>query len=179
MNVVSPGLRQDTVIREFINLNHHPSGLIISANYVFDAVQVYYQNILKVIFLLSYFKRWFMRLSLFSFFRLIISSFALLSLAGCTNHAMNYAIESWKNQPVSQVIAEWGTPSEELRVSGNHLFIWNSYDGVLASPLSPRRPDIPDSRYCMRLLEVDSADKVKSGAWEGKDCPGIFSGWSR
>jgi len=120
-----------------------------------------------------------MQLTFFSFFRLTLSVLVLTIFSGCTNHAMNYAIESWQNHPVSQVIAEWGPPSEELKVSGKHLFIWNSYDGVLASPLEPRRPDIPDSRYCMRLLEVDSVDRVKFGAWEGKDCPGIFSGWSR
>ncbi len=98
---------------------------------------------------------------------------------GCTNMAMNRVIDSWQDQPVSEVIAAWGKPSEERRVAGKHLFVWNSYDGNPAPPGSKKPSRLPDTRYCMRLMEVDRNGKVIFGAWDGNDCPGIFSGWGR
>jgi len=104
---------------------------------------------------------------------------ALFFSGGCANQAMNWTIDSWQNQPISEAVAKWGQPSEELKVSGKHLFVWNTYDGVLAPPTDPKFPARPDSEYCMRLLGVDRSGKVISGAWEGSGCPGLFSGWRR
>lgn len=101
--------------------------------------------------------------------RVLVLTFA----GGCTNQAMNLTMASWQNQPVTRVIAEWGQPSEELKVSGKHLFVWNTYDGTLATR---RRPD---TSYCTRLLEVDRTGKIISGSWDGNDCPGFFSGWAK
>jgi len=119
-----------------------------------------------------------MRLSS-AYLKLSLLVTTLFFSGGCATQAMNWAIESWQNQPVSKVVAEWGQPSEELKVSGKHLFIWNTYDGVLALPTKPKPAVLPDSRYCMRLLGVDRSGKVISGAWEGDGCPGLFSGWRR
>lgn len=98
---------------------------------------------------------------------------------GCTNQAMNLVITSWQNQPVSEVFTEWGQPSEELKVSGKHLYIWNTYDGILSHSVSKRPLVTPDTRYCMRLLEVDRLGNVISGSWDGNNCPGMFSGWAK
>lgn len=103
----------------------------------------------------------------------------LLSVAGCTHRAMDSAVASWRDQPISDVIAAWGKPSEELRVSGKHLYIWNNFDGALLMPEVKRPPVLPDTDYCIRLLEVDRGGKVIGGNWDGNDCPGIFSGWGR
>lgn len=115
----------------------------------------------------------------FSIFKLTLIILILTVAAGCTNQAMNSVIASWQNQPVADVIAEWGQPSEELKVSGKHLFVWNTYDGVLSPPFSRRPSQLPDTSYCTRLLEVDRSDKIIFGAWDGKNCPGLFSGWGR
>lgn len=104
----------------------------------------------------------------------------LLSVAGgCTHRAMNSAVASWKDQPVADVIAAWGQPSEELKVSGKHLYVWNNFNGTLLSPETKRPPVLPDTHYCTRLLEVDKSGTVISGNWDGTDCPGFFSGWAR
>lgn len=111
--------------------------------------------------------------------KLALIVLVLTVAGGCTNQAMNSVIASWQNQPVSDAIAEWGQPSEELKVAGKHLYVWNTYDGILSPPLLQRPSKLPDTRYCMRLLEVDRTDKIIFGAWEGKNCPGLFSGWGR
>lgn len=109
----------------------------------------------------------------------ILLVLALFFAGGCTQRAMNSAIASWKDQPVKDVIAAWGQPSEELKVSGKHLYIWNNFDGILLAPAMKRPAVLPDTDYCTRLLEVDRNGKVISGNWDGTDCPGIFSGWAR
>ncbi len=104
----------------------------------------------------------------------------MLAVAGgCTNQAMNSVIASWQNQPIAEVLTAWGPPSEELKVAGKHLFIWNTYDAILPPPDTQRSSSLPDTRYCMRLLEVDRTGKIIFGEWDGNDCPGLFSGWSR
>lgn len=112
------------------------------------------------------------------YFKLTLIVLFLTFVVGCTNQAMNLTMTSWQNQPVNRVITEWGQPSEELKVSGKHLFVWNTYDGVLAPP-SPRLQRRPDINYCTRLLEVDRSGKIISGSWDGNDCPGFFSGWAK
>ena len=98
---------------------------------------------------------------------------------GCAHRAMDRAVASWQDQPVSAVIAAWGQPSEELKVSGKHLLLWNTYDGKLAlrdQKVAASRSDAPG---CVRLLEVDRNGVIVSGTWDGSDCPGWFSGWCR
>ncbi|MSN24476.1 MAG: hypothetical protein GJV46_01270 [Geobacter sp.] len=113
------------------------------------------------------------------FFKMLLIAFVLPITGGCATQAMNRAIASWQNQPISAAIAEWGAPSEELKVSGKHLYLWNNYDDVLLPRSSQRPTHKPDTKYCTRLLEVDGDGKVIFGGWEGSDCPGIFSGWAR
>lgn len=103
----------------------------------------------------------------------------LVVAGGCASQEMNSAIASWQNQPIVEAVREWGTPSEELKVSGKHIFIWNTYDGILASPAPPGPHFHPSPRYCMRLLEADKSGRIISGAWEGSHCPSLFSGWAR
>ena len=109
----------------------------------------------------------------------IVLLVSILGVAGgCAHRAMDRAVASWQNQPVSAVTAAWGQPSEELKVSGKHLLLWNNYDGKLALPDQKRAPrqGAPD---CVRLLEVDRNGRIATGTWDGNDCPGWFSGWSR
>lgn len=105
--------------------------------------------------------------------------FGLVSLGGCTTIAMNSVMASWQDRQISEVTAAWGTPSEELKVDGQHLFLWNTYDGILAPPTTPKPARPADSRYCTRLLQVDRTGTITYGNWEGNNCPGFFSGWSR
>jgi hypothetical protein len=107
--------------------------------------------------------------------RMMLLVFALGVAGGCAHRAMDSAVASWQNQPVSAVTAAWGQPSEELKVSGKHLLLWNTYDGKLALP-DQKRPVPPD---CVRLLEVNRSGRIVTGTWDGNDCPGWFSGWSR
>jgi len=92
---------------------------------------------------------------------------------------MDRAVASWQDQPVSAVIAAWGQPSEELKVSGKHLLLWNTYDGKLAFRGQKASAPGPDAPGCVRLLEVDRRGVIAAGTWDGNDCPGWFSGWHR
>jgi len=105
--------------------------------------------------------------------------FALGVAGGCAHQAMDHAVASWHDQPVSAVTAAWGQPSEELKVSGKHLLLWNTYDGKLALPDQKRPAPRPGAPDCVRLLEVDVRGRIVTGTWEGNECPGWFSGWSR
>ena len=110
--------------------------------------------------------------------------FILLVLAtgiagGCAHRAMDSAIASWQDQPVSAVVTAWGPPSEELRVSGKHLLLWNTHEGRPPLPEQKRSASRPVAPDCVRLLEVDGRDRIVAGAWEGNHCPGWFSGWRR
>ncbi len=108
---------------------------------------------------------------------LILPTFLLSTLAGCAPQAMNYAISSRQNRQVTAVIASWGKPSEELKLEGKHILLWNSFDGVLAQPNAKRPALKPEDKYCIRLLEADRNGRIIYGTWEGNDCPGWFSGW--
>ncbi len=104
----------------------------------------------------------------------------ILCLAGgCASREMTSVIASWQNQPASDVIAAWGPPSEELNTEGKRLLLWNTFDGILAPPEAKRSPSPTDTGYCVRLLEVGENGRIVHGAWEGDDCPGLFSGWGR
>lgn len=104
---------------------------------------------------------------------------SLATLAGCTTMAMDSMMSSWQGRPLPEVVAAWGTPSEELNVDGQHLFLWNTYNGILATSATPKPAQSAGSKYCMRLLQVDRTDTIIYGNWEGNDCPGFFSGWRR
>ena len=113
----------------------------------------------------------------FSFKTMLLVS-ALGFAGGCAHRAMDRAVASWQNQPVAAVTAAWGQPSEELKVSGKHLLLWNTYDGKLALQ-GQKRPAQSGAPDCVRLLEVDRSGRIVTGTWDGNDCPGWFSGWSR
>ena len=102
---------------------------------------------------------------------------ALCLCGGCASREMSSVITSWQNQPASDAIAAWGTPSEELKTEEKRLLIWTTYDGILAPPEAKRAPT--PAGYCLRLLEVGGDGRIIHGAWEGDDCPGLFSGWGR
>ena len=104
----------------------------------------------------------------------------LLGIAGgCATQAMNHAVAAKQNQQASAVIADWGRPSEELRVSGRHLLLWNTFDGVPALPEQKKPSAGSAGLYCLRFLEVGRDGRIMSGRWEGNDCPGWLSGWYR
>ena len=119
-----------------------------------------------------------MRMTKF-FLIIMLLVFALGVAGGCAHRAMDCAVASWQNQPVSAVIAAWGQPSEELKVSGKNLLLWNIYDGKLALPDQKRPAPRSYALSCVRLLEVGRNGRIVTGAWEGNDCPGWFSGWYR
>ncbi|HEY5975855.1 MAG TPA: hypothetical protein VIU41_14055 [Geobacteraceae bacterium] len=104
---------------------------------------------------------------------------ALCLAGGCANREMTSVITSWQNQPATDVIAAWGPPSEELKTEEKLLLIWTTYDGILAPPEAKRSPSPAGVGYCVRLLEVGGNGRIIHGAWEGDDCPGLFSGWGR
>ena len=108
--------------------------------------------------------------------KLLLTVF-VLCFSGCAHRAMDRAVASWQNRPAAEVIVAWGKPSEELNVDGKHLLLWNTYDGKLAAADQMR----PASRLntCVRLLEVARNGKIVDGTWDGNDCPGWLSGWSR
>ena len=99
------------------------------------------------------------------------------TLSGCARQAMDYSISSWQNEPVSEVITSWGPPSEELRVNGKHLLLWNSPDRKAVLPTDKNAVQRTAAIGCVRLLEVDKGGRVITGTWDGEDCPGWFSGW--
>jgi hypothetical protein len=113
------------------------------------------------------------------FLKTMLLVFAVGVAGGCAHRAMDRVVASWQNQPVSEVIAAWGRPSEELRVSGKHLLLWNTHDGKLAPPDQKRSAPRSGAPGCIRLLEVDRSGRIVSGTWDGSACPGWFSGWSR
>jgi len=104
----------------------------------------------------------------------------LLCLAGgCAHRAMDAVIASWQDQQVSAVIAAWGKPSEELMLDGKQLLIWNTSAGKPV-PSETKIPPAPvNGGYCVRLLKADNKGRIIDGTWDGNDCPGWFSGWSR
>jgi hypothetical protein len=88
---------------------------------------------------------------------------------------MNRTIASWQGRHLSEVVAAWGQPSEELHIEGKRLLVWNSYGDTPAAQSS-----VPSgATTCVRLLHADRKGKIVDGAWDGNDCPGWFSGWSR
>lgn len=103
----------------------------------------------------------------------LLLTLAVIVNGGCVHQAMDTAVSSWQKQPAADVIAAWGPPSEELKLEGKRLLLWNSYRTPPAST-GPKPP--PD---CVRLLEVDKRARIIAGSWEGDDCPGYFSGWRR
>ena len=113
------------------------------------------------------------------FLTLSLLVFVLFIAGGCTNRAMNSVIASWQNQQVSEVIDAWGTPSEELKIEGKRLLVWNTVNGILTPPEAKEPFPGPNARYCTRLLEVGRNGTIVHGVWEGTDCPGLFSGWGR
>ena len=115
----------------------------------------------------------------FCLFKVWYLFLGLAVLGGCTTIAMNSVVASWQDRPLPEVITAWGSPSEELNVDGQHLFLWNTYNGILAPPGASKPLQPADSKYCIRLLQVDRTDRIIYGNWEGNDCPGFFSGWRR
>jgi hypothetical protein len=106
--------------------------------------------------------------------------FLALSLTGgCASREMRSVIASWQDQPANEAIAAWGTPSEELKTEAKRLLIWTTCDGILVTPEAARTPVPAGVGCCVRLLEVGSNGRIIHGAWDGDDCPGLFSGWGR
>jgi hypothetical protein len=102
---------------------------------------------------------------------------ALCLSGGCASREMTSVITSWQNRPASEVIAAWGTPSEELKTEEKRLLIWTTHDSILVPPGAERAPT--PAGYCLRRLEVGENGMIIHGAWDGDDCPGLFSGWRR
>lgn len=111
------------------------------------------------------------------FHRVLLLAFPLVISGGCAHQAMDYSIAAWQNQPVATVITSWGKPSEDLRVNGKHLLIWNTSNGKTVLPAEHRVAPRTEVTSCVRLLEADGNGMIIAGTWEGSDCPGWFSGW--
>jgi len=108
---------------------------------------------------------------------LLLLAFLLTIVNGCARQAMDYSISSWKNEPVAAVITSWGPPSEELRVNGKHLLLWNTPDNKTGLLTDNKAVQRTGPIGCVRLLEVDRSARIISGTWDGEECPGWFSGW--
>lgn len=117
-----------------------------------------------------------MRIASFSL-KLMLPAFSLIIIGGCAHQAMDYSIAAWQNQPVAAVVRSWGNPSEDLRVNGKHLLIWNTSGGKPVLPGEKSTLQRPGVISCVRLLEADRNGNIVAGTWDGNDCPGWFSGW--
>jgi hypothetical protein len=119
--------------------------------------------------------------------RTILSIIKLSLLAVCTgivascagNRAMDSVIGSWQGQQVHEVIAAWGQPSENLAIEGKLLLIWNTSGGKPAGADGQAASFSASGGYCVRLLNADQKGRIIGGTWDGTDCPGWFSGWTR
>ncbi len=59
------------------------------------------------------------------------------------------------------------------------MLLWNVFDGKPALPGQNKPAPGSAGLSCVRLLEVDRNGRIVTGTWDGNDCPGWFSGWSR
>ena len=113
------------------------------------------------------------------FLKLALSVSILAPAGGCSHRPMDAVIASWQNQQAAEVVAAWGKPSEELKIEGNTLLLWQTVAGQLVTPVTKNPALVLKSGYCVRLLKADRKGRVFEGTWDGDDCPGWFSGWAR
>lgn len=111
--------------------------------------------------------------------RIVLFVLVVFNCGGCTRYVMDSAIDSWQNQKLSEAVVAWGPPSEEMKIEGKHLFIWKTCDDKLVAPGTKKPAPMMDANCCSRLLEADNNGKIIHGAWEGTDCPLLFTGWGK
>ncbi len=98
---------------------------------------------------------------------------------------MKAVLNSWVGQNINTVIDKWGYPSEEKTIAGRKLYYWRQ-DGTFYAPtetsgtvntygntsyINALSYGGAQSVSCTRILEVDSEEVVKTGQWQGNNCP--------
>ena len=127
------------------------------------------------------------------------------SLTGCASGgfgAMDRIMSSWVGASADEVMGQWGYPHEERSIAGRKLLVWHR-NVQLTMPATATTTGTANrvggttfysgtttvsgggvsNWSCVRILEVDSSNKVVSGQWEGNNCPfmeaGAYSNWRR
>src|SRR5579884_1996351 len=119
--------------------------------------------------------------------RAAIGFCSLVALLGCASAPfMDQVMASWRGASLSDVIAQWGYPDQEQTVGGHHLFRWFT-SKQFSTPAVASTTIIGNTAFtdvsgggtitgtCTRTLEVDAANTVIGGQWQGNNCP--FSAW--
>lgn len=107
-----------------------------------------------------------------SFYVKLLSAIAVFlvlgtNIVGCAaqQEFMAGVMSSWQGAHITEVIARWGPPHEEISAGGLKYYTWHYSNGA-----------------CDRSLGVDESDQVVTWNWSGNNCPvtdGGVSTWRR
>jgi hypothetical protein len=125
-------------------------------------------------------------------------------LFGCSGGAglMNGIMQSWQGSSVDEVISQWGFPHEEKVIAGRKILVWHRNMQALMPLVATTQGSatvVGNTAFyggtttytgggvingsCVRILEVDDNNVVKSWQWEGNNCPflemGAYSNWRK
>jgi hypothetical protein len=128
-----------------------------------------------------------------------------VTLSACVSGGpgvMDRIMVSWMGASADEVMRQWGYPHEERNVAGKKLLVWHR-NVQLAMPVTATTTGTanrvgPSTYYsgtttvsgggvsnwsCVRILEVNSENRVVNWQWEGNNCPfmeaGPYANWRR
>lgn len=98
----------------------------------------------------------------------LVPTFALMG--GCSSlPLMDEMMGSWVGAPLTEVVIQWGPPTEETQVDGKLIYQWNRSVGLGFS--------------CERILLVNDKSIVERVSYKGNNCPfmevGQYANWRR
>lgn len=111
-----------------------------------------------------------------------------VALTACgTTALMDGIMSSWRGASLSDVVQQWGLPSQEMKISGQRYYVWNYQKTAFIPQTSTTTGAITNSGVintqtmtsggfalsgnCERVLQVDQNDVVIGGSWRGNNCP--------
>lgn len=115
---------------------------------------------------------------------------------------MDGIMSSWIGASVDDVMRQWGYPHEERNIADKKLLVWHrnvqlvipavatttgTANRIGATTFYSGTTTVSGGGVsnwsCVRVLEVNSANRVVSWQWEGNNCPfmevGPYSDWRR